>query len=364
MPNDTNTRGRLIRQGQKAAAVRLQAIGNQSSEDLLAAFEAALARIRSGLESLTDASGTVPIQSLPAAEQLVNDALSALNQQTRQIVDSSLSVAATLGIDPWSEVADVISGVDLRNEVLEWVQTFVDENGLQLSDRLWRVDRLAKTRVIEAIQGAVIEGRSASQAARDLLLRGRFVPFDLESKAGRAEIARIQKELGDALLTGQGNPWFNAERVMRTEINRAYGEVAVRAAAEHPDVVAVRFLLSPRHPRPDICDMHATANLHGLGPGVYPIDNHPWPAHPNTLSYLEPIFIDEITTEDRKGRETMTNFINGLPADRQDAILGGKAKGWAWRAGHLDPRQVSTPWYKVRAQLQRRGIDIPQEHAP
>ena len=80
-------------------------------------------------------------------------------------------------------------------------------------------------------------------------------------------MAEIQQRAGDALLTGRMNPYYQAERVMRTEINRAYGETALQAAIQHPDVIGVKFKLSPRHPRFDICDMHANANLHGLGPG-------------------------------------------------------------------------------------------------
>lgn len=363
MTTDTNPTGRAIREAQRRATERLDAVIRERSAMLEQRYRGALAQIRQGLESLADAQGRIPIERLPAAERLINEALGQVDEEVRQVIEAGLAQSAALSVDAWAAAGAAVPAAAIGDDVLTWIRAFTDENGLQLSDRLWRVGQAARQRVTEALQRAVVEGNSAAQAARDLLLRGQPVPADLASKEGQAAIRRIQVLLGDELLTGEGNPWFLAERVMRTELNRAYGETAVRAAAEHPDVVAVRFRLSPRHPRPDICDLHATANLHGLGPGVYPIDNHPWPAHPNTLSYLEPIFIDEITTDDRKGRETLTNFLNGQPGTKQDAILGGKAKGWAWRSGHLDPRQVTTPWHKVRAALQRRGIDIPPEHA-
>ncbi|AZR60628.1 hypothetical protein ELB75_11835 [Eikenella corrodens] len=44
----------------------------------------------------------------------------------------------------------------------------------------------------------------------------------------------------------------------------------------------------------DICDEHAAADLYGLGQGVYPVDECPWPAHPNTFSYTEAVYRDEI----------------------------------------------------------------------
>lgn len=82
-----------------------------------------------------------------------------------------------------------------------------------------------------------------------------------------ANSASIGKTVAD-VLTGSGSPMDNAMRLMRTEINRAHGEAYISGALAHPDAAGVRFLLSPAHPEPDICDLHAAANLHGLGPGV------------------------------------------------------------------------------------------------
>lgn len=50
----------------------------------------------------------------------------------------------------------------------------------------------------------------------------------------------------------------------------------------------VAWRLHPRHPKRDICDVHATADLHGLGPGVYPPQSVPrFPPHPHCICYLE-----------------------------------------------------------------------------
>ena len=43
------------------------------------------------------------------------------------------------------------------------------------------------------------------------------------------------------------------------------------------DVLEVR--INPRHPRADICDVHARANLFGLGPGCYPKARTPRPPY-------------------------------------------------------------------------------------
>ena len=365
MPDDSNAVGRQIRRAQRQAAREVERRTREAAARLREFYEQAAADIQRGLAELADGDGRIPLRRLDAAERIVQDRLRDLQRQRDQFIERQLDGAVSVGVNAWGAAA--AAGVNMRavgQETLQFLHEFRDANGLQLSDRLWRINRGAREQVLEAVESAIVQGNSAAQAARDLITRGEPVPQDLLSKQGLAAVREIQQRAGDSLLTGEGNPYYQAERVMRTEINRAYGETAIRAAAEHPDVVAVRFVLSPRHPKPDICDMHASANRHGLGPGVYPIDNHPWPAHPNTLSYLEPVFRDEITDEDKAGAETITQHLDNQSAEMQDAILGGKAKGWAWRQGHMDPRQVTTPWKKIVAGLQRRGIDIPEQFSP
>ena len=93
------------------------------------------------------------------------------------------------------------------------------------------------------------------------------MPAALIKKQYLANAARIGRIIGSDLMTGEGNAYANALRVFRTEINLAHGEAYQAAAFEHPDVIGTQFLLTPRHPKTDICDMHARVNRYGLGPG-------------------------------------------------------------------------------------------------
>lgn len=93
-----------------------------------------------------------------------------------------------------------------------------------------------------------------------------------EVLAKRVEIAVLEKAR------------YNAERVARTEIARAWGYAQKDEIASDPDAVGVRWVLSSRHKIIDICDFHANADLYGMGPGVYPKDQSPpYPAHPNCI---------------------------------------------------------------------------------
>lgn len=56
------------------------------------------------------------------------------------------------------------------------------KDGLQLSERLWRVHRNAKQELTNAVERAVILGHSASEAAQDYQRRMQPVPAELLSK--------------------------------------------------------------------------------------------------------------------------------------------------------------------------------------
>ena len=153
-----------------------------------------------------------------------------------------------------------------------------------------------------AIERAVIEGQSALDAAKAFLARGEAIPADLAEKMGAASSGRIGREAFDA-LTGEGGAMNNAMRLFRTEINRAHGEAYMAGGDALPGFAGWRFMLSPAHPKPDICDVLASQNLYGLGPGVYPNrEALPWPAHPNTLSFVEIVFEDEVKAVGQKRR--------------------------------------------------------------
>ncbi|MFW5816842.1 MAG: hypothetical protein ACOCVP_08280, partial [Wenzhouxiangella sp.] len=241
MTTDANPTGRQIRRAQQQAARELSRFLDEQARALRQAHEETLAALQRDLALLADSDGRIPANKIRQAEVLIRQHFDDLAQQTESLVAAGLQQSTAAGAAAWAAAA--AAGIDtdqIRADVLAFVREFRDANGLQLSDRLWRVSRGAREQVQNAIERAIVQGQSAAQAARDLLLRGENVPEDLLSKRGLATVARIQKEAGDALFEGTMNPFWQAERVMRTEINRAYGETAIQAAAQHPDVTAVR----------------------------------------------------------------------------------------------------------------------------
>jgi len=180
------------------------------------------------------------------------------------LLNDSLGAAAELGTQPFTAaglgvinpaptaVLTSAAAMTINHEALQYVRTFVAADGLQLSDRIWRLDRHARDVVVNHIEQAVIQGHGAAQAARELLMKGQGVPGDIADKMNAANAQGMGRAAGE-LLTGEGSPMVNAMRLMRTEINRANLAAYAQSFMACPEAAGLRFTLSPEHPKPDIC---------------------------------------------------------------------------------------------------------------
>jgi len=347
-----------IKRASRVARDNAGQLDEQALSEIKDIYGRGLQSIQARIEQYGDDQGRLRLSIL----QRLKNELEATHAEMERLQTTALfermRQVAKLGVDPFAErlvaerMATMVSGS------VKAARDFIAADGLQLSDRLWRVNDGARAVVSQAVQSAVIQGESASRAAMDFLQRGEMVPKDIASKIGRANVSAVNRTVGTELMTGEGNPYHNARRLFRTEINRAHGMAYQAAAFEGDDVAGTRFLLSPNHPETDICDMHAKANLHGLGAGVYPQGKSPWPAHPNTLSYEEVVFWDEISDDDRKGKQSRFDWISKQPPAGQIAALGGVKKYQVFRQGVLRERELSTPWKVLKKRYERKGIHI------
>jgi hypothetical protein len=151
----------------------------------------------------------------------------------------------------------------VAQEAVNAIYQRVYEDGLNLSDRLWRLDNATRTAIADQVVGAVVSGQSARDLANSI----------------------------KAYLTDpdEGNARYNAMRLARTEINNAHREGHIRSATDANGdikdyISAIGFRLSMSHPAPDICDVWASQDINGLGPGNYlpasvPVD------HPHGLCF-------------------------------------------------------------------------------
>lgn len=349
-----------IKRASKQARASMNRLDRTALDELTQIYQRAAESLQADIQGYAGIDGGVRLEVLQDMLRQTNARLDQLATAWNTSLDNTMINAATLGVQPFAVDAALIttSLSSISNNAVQFVRSFVANDGLQLSDRIWRINNHAREAVTRSIQSAVIQGHSASQAARDFLSRGESVPADIINKMGMANADRIARQIKRDLMTGVGSPHDNAMRLFRTEINRAHGEAYMAAGFELPDAIGSRFLLSPRHPDPDICDMHASVNRYGLGPGVYPKGRTPWPAHPNTLSYVEVVFDDEVSNADRNSKETRIEWLQSQPPASQEAVLGGRKKRAAFQRGILRENEIATPWNVLRKRYERRGVDV------
>jgi hypothetical protein len=335
-----------------------------TAKELIGLYRQSAGELQQRIRDYGGGDDTITIAELRSLLDQVNAHLAELAATRNALLDGAITKAADAGLGPWR--LQPLAAARIHHDALSFLRTFVAEDGLQLSDRIWRLDRAAKDAVVNAVEQAIIQGHGASQAAREFLGRGKPVPVEVQAKLTAGQAGNVAKLAGQALLTGTGEPLQNALRLFRTEINRAHGEAYMAGGEEHPDRGGWRFLLSPAHPAPDICDLLATQNLHGLGPGVYPSrEKTPWPAHPNTLSFVEIVFEDEITAADRAGKETPLEALAKLTPAQRIGVLG-KGKHEVFKEGKLKQGMIRAPLSSVKKRVGMLTIEktAPKSPAP
>ena len=346
-----------IKRASAQARANMNRFDRETLDALTALYKQAVADLQAQVRDFAGADGSVRLEVMQQLLAQAQSRLAQLEQARNSLLDAGLTTAATLGVEAFAvDVASIGSPLTrIAHEAVQTVVHFIAEDGLQLSDRIWRLDNGARQAVADAIQQGVIQGYSASQAAAEFLSRGEAVPGNVVAKQGAASAERMGRSIASSVLRDENGAYQKALRVFRTELNRAHGIAYQAAAFEHPDVIGTRFLLSPHHPRTDICDMHARVNRYGLGPGVYPNGKSPWPAHPNTLSYTEVVFADEVAAHDRDGKEDRISFLRAEPPQVAVDVLGA-AKAGALRAGLLKESEINTPWNLLKQKYEKRGL--------
>ncbi|MDH5633621.1 MAG: hypothetical protein OEZ10_11580 [Gammaproteobacteria bacterium] len=346
-----------IKRGTNAAQVSMRKLDRDALNDLEALYLQTRTEIENVIRSYGDDRGSLRLDTMQQLLGQVNGRLRSLELARDQMLWDGIDQAAKYGAGVYDGIG--LASFQVAEEAALFVRNFVAEDGLQLSDRLWRNSNHAREIMGRQIQSAIIQGHNASKAAQEYLAKGITVPTDLADKLGIANAHGVAKVAAGTLMQGDDAPYWQARRVFRTEINRAHGEAYMAGGEQVEGFVGWRFLLSPNHPRVDICDMHASANLYGLGPGVYPNRSAcPWPAHPNTLSFVEMVFDDEVTADDRAGKQDRLDWLGSQSASVQTGVLGSQKKQAAFNAGILKQNEIATPWRVLKNRFEKRGIDV------
>lgn len=276
-----------IARASAVAREKMLQLDTATADRLKSLYQQVIAQLQQELSASAGPDNAVKVETLNDYLHQARQHLAQLDQAQRLMLSGSLLTAAELGAAPW---VGGLALAQLADSAARFVDGFIAADGLKLSDRLWRLSAGSMADFRDAIRRNVVLGRDASKAAMEFMAKQESLPLELRAHLGKNSVGSLSKAIEDRLLTGPGNAYSNALRVFRTEINRAHGEAYQLGAGAHPDVIGMRFTLSPNHKVRDICDSLAAQDIHGLGAGVYRVGQTPWPAHPNTMSFLVAVF--------------------------------------------------------------------------
>lgn len=213
---------------------------------------------------------------------------------------------------------------------------------------------------------------TANPAARQSLQQ---VLEQMQAQAGRLKSEALKAgymELLDAWAKGRGREvlqkrlWvaqrektrYMADRIAQTELARAYTDRVAGQIMADETVEVVQVRLNPRHPLPDICDLHAKANLWGLGPGIYPKAKAPKPPfHPHCWCRLSTR--PDLSAAQAQAREDgAREWLRTLPPADAARVLGNRDRLDMVLAG-ADWEKVTQAGVRAEYRLQRLGDNLP-----
>ena len=178
-----------------------------------------------------------------------------------------------------------------RDYALQVAQSRIYGDGLNLSGRIWRLERGGMQAIRNTVATAMAERTSAWELGKRLegqLNAGQEWPQWSETRL-RGMDARQRAQSAEGLwrnpagraaanadataqgLSPQAGISYNALRLARNEIQAANHAVTSDIAQNFPGITGRNVVLSPAHPRSDQCDDAVAANPHPKGANFLPL---------------------------------------------------------------------------------------------
>ncbi len=176
--------------------------------------------------------------------------------------------------------AEIIAESTLRKQRIFKNKEFV------LSDRIWDVSDNNYDKIQEIISSGInTDCAEVAKALQQYVKEGAKTFAEKYPNMYDRMGGRVPKNLN-----------YEALRLARNELSEVYWQATIEGFKENPAVTAVKWLLSNnRLPGyHDICDTMAYANNHGLGAGIYPVDEAPEKPHICCLCSLAPVIAKDI----------------------------------------------------------------------
>lgn len=258
-------------------------------------------------------------------------------KQAAQLPFALLAVEHQRRVMPFAQKSALTEAVGSPFEgwVDQQLRVLVDQantrviDGLNLSGRVWKLDRETRDGINQLIVGAISNKQDAWSLAKDLgqyLGANQACPRWTSNRLyglTKSEIASgdLQGLVTGNSCDGQGVA-YKALRLARTEIQAIHADAATRQLAASPWVQKERIVLSAGHPKEDVCDDVIADGEEGKG--IYEVGTITLPLHPLCLCYKVAVTMsdDEFAAKLRgwlDGSETWTEM------DAYSANLSGGA---------------------------------------
>ncbi|APU89249.1 MAG: hypothetical protein DYG85_06430 [Chloroflexi bacterium CFX1] len=235
-------------------------------------------------------------------------------------VESYRSDPSTFNMQPVTEskVTDGVYDPQLRI-LLQVAEDYLYGDGLNLSGRIWQIDREAREQMNLILLNGIASQKSAWDIAQELealLGAGKDCPRWTSTRLydrTKTEIAAgdVTGLIRGEDCAGQGVS-YNALRLARTEIQKMHALATDRLMAQQPWVEQEKVNLSAAHPETDICDDVVAGGEDGQG--IYPKGEIELPLHPNCLCYKTAVLMDR-----EQFVSQMRDWLNGGSWAEMDA---------------------------------------------
>ena len=217
-------------------------------------------------------------------------------------------------MDDWSKLAEM--WLRRRNYALQVAQQRIYSDGLNLSQRIWRLEQGSMQAIRNTIATGMAQRTSAIELAQQLegqlnagqdwprWTRARLSKMDARERAQDAK--GLLSSARDVPPGGSAGISYNALRLARNEIQVANHAVTSDIARNFPGIVGRKVVLSPAHPQSDICDEYAAGGPYEKGANFLPL-------HPQCLCRWEEVLMPPSDFAKQAGAWTRgeSDFLDG-----------------------------------------------------
>ncbi len=277
-----------------------------------------------GVSSIVSSTASVTLDPKAFREVWLNQAWSGFQQplktllqgtETQQIVAQSIAKSMR-DAEAWRTAAKSLTDSDLMSGDIAKHMTELET----LARRVIGGDKEAMGAYRAALAKSEREiARLAQNDAPTARLQAAYERVIAAAERGSA--SGLDKAIESAI---DAKARYNAERIARTEMAKAYGAGTKDKILKDDDAVGFRSVLSSRHEDEDICDFWAESDLYGMGPGVYPKhESPPYPYHPHCLCILQPVYrMPEGAHPEYSDPEAGKEYLASLDQEKREALLG------------------------------------------